>query len=180
MTIFVANINEMEKKKLNKELIKGLESGKSEVILQSLEIIRKEGFAEYLPFLADLFIRTKSVEVKDKISSIFQDLKDSDGVSIIMDLIIGNSNLELRSMLLTACWSSSLDFSNYLESFIDIAIEGEYMQIFEVITVVENFEYTPSSEVLAQALRRVEGAIVEQKDVKAEMLEQLKIVLQSF
>lgn len=180
MTIFVSNYCNMEKKKLNNELIKGLESGNSDIELQVLNKIRKEGFADYLPVIADLFVRAESTEVKDKISSIFQDLKDTDGGAIIIDLLKHTSNIELRSMLLTACWASSLDFSNYLEDFIDIALGGEYMQIFEVITVVENFEYSPSTEILERSYKRVETFIAEMKGVEAEMLGQLMVVIKSY
>jgi hypothetical protein len=170
----------MEKKKLNKELIKGLESGKIEVELKTLDIIRKDGFAQYLPILADLYRRSTSDEVKDKISAIFQDIKDSDGIPIIIDLLCNTSHSELKSMLLTACWSSSLDFSSYLDAFIDVAMEGEYMQVFEVLTVVENFEYNPPKESIESSIKRVQTAMIEMKDVKIEMLEQLNSVLKSF
>jgi hypothetical protein len=170
----------MEKKKLNKELIKALESGNIEIQLNALDKIRKEGFADYLPVIADLYAKIDSVEVKDKISSIFQDLKDTNGVDIIMDVLNHTSNVELCSMLLTACWSSSLDFSSYLEDFVTIALEGEYMLIFEVITVIENFEYSPDTELLERSVKRVQTSISEKRGAEGEMLDQLLTVLKSF
>lgn len=170
----------MIKKKLDKEWLRSLESGSSDVLVNTLDNIRKEGYVGYLPIIADLFIREKSTIVRDKISSIFQDLKDTQSVPGIMELLKKTSNVELKSMLLTSCWSSSLDFSEYLEDFVDIAIEGEYMQIFEIVTVVENFEHVPNKEQLDRCLKRVETNILENTDLKSEMLNQLYIVLKSF
>jgi hypothetical protein len=170
----------MDKKKIDKKWIRNLESENTDVVVSTLDSIRKEGFIDYLPIIADLFVKEKSATVRDKISSVFQDLKDTRGVQGIMELLKHTSNNELKSMLLTACWSSSLDFSGYLEDFVDIALEGEYMQIFEVVTVVENFEHIPSQDQLDRSLKRVETNIMESSDLKGEMLNQLLLVLKSF
>lgn len=170
----------MQKKKLNKEIVQSLEKGDKELQLNALESIRKEGFAEYLPVLAEVYINTSKGELKDKISGIFQDLKDTEGTKIIVSLLENTSNADLRDMLLTACWSSSLDFSQYLYVFTDLALQYDYMITFEVLTVVENFENVPPKDQLQEAITRIKTAATGENTSKRELLIALVNALEDF
>lgn len=83
-------------------------------------------------------------------------------------------------MLLTACWSSSLDFSKYLVDFVDIALGCDYLVTFEVVTVVENFEKTPPADDLEQAIGRLRASIGSQHFSKRELLLDMMHALEDF
>ncbi|WP_462281187.1 hypothetical protein [Salinivirga cyanobacteriivorans] len=170
----------MENKKVSKKIIEGLKAEESKKQIEAIDDIRKDGNVTYLPYLADLYVTSNSTEIKDKISAVFQDIKHSDGVQTIVSLLKNTSNKDLRSMLLTACWSSSLDFSKYLIDFVDIALECDYLVTFEVVTVVENFENIPPANDLEQAIGRLRGAVGSQHSSKRELLLDLLHALEDF
>lgn len=172
--------NIMGQKKLDKGIVEGLKSKEKEKQIEAIEQIRSGGNIAYLPYLADLYVTTSNTEVKDKVSAVFQDIKHSDGVDSIVSLLKNTSNADLRSMLLTACWSSSLDFSQNILDFIDIAMDCDYLVTFEVVTVVENFENKPPTQDLDQAITRLRSGVGSQPFSKRELLLDLLHALEDF
>src|SRR6056297_2819904 len=169
----------MAKKKVDKQVVADLNSQIKSKQIAAIELIRKDGFTGYLPFLARLYLECDDTELRDKISAVFQDLKDTDGAPVIISLLNETSSADLRSMLLTACWSSSLDFSPYLLDLVEVAVEHEFMAVFEVITVVENFENLPPTDQIEKSVSRL-NAYTAQKPEKDELIYELRKILESF
>ncbi len=169
----------MPKKKVDTKVVNDLKSSDRGRKTEAIKQIRKDGFTGYLPLLANLYLESDDTEIRDMVSAVFQDLKDTSGAPVIVSLIKDTSNADLRSMLLTACWSSSLDFSGYLYELIEVAIEHEFMVVFEVITVVENFEVLPPEDQINQSISRLKSYVAE-KPEKDELIYELQKILESF
>lgn len=167
----------MENIKMNKAIVDGLKSSRIEDQLSAIEQIRVDGTVHYLSVLADLFVDSKNEDVREKISSVFQDVKDSNAGSAIAEILLGTSNNELRIMLLASCWAARIDYSSFIVDFIRLAVDYDYLVAFEVLTVVENFETIPTPEKISEALAILDGAIVDEVTPKAEIIREISVVV---
>lgn len=164
----------MDNKKVKAAVAAELESGDLQKQLLAIERIRQEGSVHYLALLANLFVQSTHSEVKDKISVLFQDVRDVDVRVVVFDILKQTSNSELRSMLLTACWSSRIDYSAYITDFVKMAIAYDYLVAFEVLTIIENIEETPDGSVLNESLTLIKHAVLDEGTPKGEILREIQ------
>jgi len=129
----------MSKKRIQ-ELGEGLKSNDTNAVLKTIEEIRDDGSNELLRDLAKLLCSTKNKEIKESIYNLFCDLKNQSSVDKLITFITSNELKKAKKTLLSACWQTRLDFSDYLELFIDIVIKEPFELSFEAFTVVENNE----------------------------------------
>jgi len=61
-------------------------------------------------------------------------------------------------------WQSSLDASDHIEKLVTIAIQGDFMTIIEVGTVIESFELGFEEQVILDAEYLVSEAMNEELD----------------
>jgi hypothetical protein len=47
---------------------------------------------------------------------------------------------KIRREILTSIWNSPLDYSSYLQDFVKIAVEHDYLDTLECLTVIENLD----------------------------------------
>ncbi len=115
---------------------------KTETIINEL---KDKGNAQLFSSLTDEYMSFDK-NVKQSIYTLFCDIKDQSIAEIFVNKIKNSTDHELQEILLSAAWNSRLDFTNYLETFIDIVTECEFQLAFEAFTVIENVEAKVSEE----------------------------------
>lgn len=136
-------------------------SAKTEIVLSALQRVKEIGNKAYLPLLFELLMANSEVEIQKEIKNILANLKDKEAVPVLAEALQEKKYQTIRKDLTTACWQNGLDFSLFMEVFIDIIVDEEFDTAFEAFTVIENFEHFPPSEIheklkiiMASALRR--------------------------
>ena len=169
---------------LNKVLVDQLYSSKEAEVIKAIDLICVEGSLEYIPALLSAFENTKSGEIKRKINNLLNDVKDSKIAPIIVEYLQNEISEDVMSMLLTACWSSGVDYSQYLSVFVQIVLESDYFTAFESLTVIDNMEGVFDNSVLQQYIDKLQKASLETGNSKKRgllvelisVLEQMKSV----
>lgn len=155
-----------QKQKNNELIIGKLFSNNPSVVLETLETIRTKGNSELIPALAELMLASDQAEVRQQIRTIFADLKDPQAVDPMVQCILNEHFLPIRQELISLCWENGLNYLPYLGTFVDLVINGNYMEAFEAMTVIENLEGSVSKEaaepVLGQ-LKRVSATLSGEK-----------------
>ena len=67
-------------------------------------------------------------------------LKDRKARSVMMDLIQQTDLKEYQQLLLSTIWNSPLDYTDYLEVFVDLALKGDFIITLECLTIIENLD----------------------------------------
>ena len=94
-----------------------------------------------------------SAENTAAMMELFEGLKDSSTVEPLMEAFRDEVNAPIKRHLLSAFWNSKLDFSAYLADFVLFAIEGDFLDAFEAITLIEQFEtLVPESAIMESQL----------------------------
>ncbi len=81
-------------------------------------------------------------------------LKDRKARSVMMDLIQQTELKDYQQLLLSTIWNSPLDYTDYLEVFVDLALKGDFIITLECLTIIENLDgpFSENSVMEAQVL----------------------------
>lgn len=128
----------MEKPDKLNRLKSAIKSANPELIDHALDEIKNQGDHTFVTPLIELLHQNLSREVKEKIFTLFVDLKNEDSVDqLVSDLKIEN-DLDILERLVAACWQNGLNFSKHLPYFVQLVIDQEFQIAFEAFTVIEN------------------------------------------
>jgi hypothetical protein len=86
----------------------------------------------------------------------------------------------MKRKLTAAFWNSKLDFSEYLSDFVLYAIEGDFLDAFEAITLIEQFESSISESAVMESqllLKEYFGESLDRSSQKDIILSDLALVL---
>lgn len=121
-------------------LIADLKSGNSKKISSALKTLEASGNVQILEPLAEVLMDTNLEDSHKEIIEFLSSMKDSSAIDEMMRLLGEGRFLAVRQILLTTIWNSPLDYSYYLPDFVDIAVEGNFMEALDCLTIIENME----------------------------------------
>lgn len=139
------------KDKKMQSIISDLTSGNEQKFSTAISALQSIGTATLIPELSKLLRADLSEKNRNELIELFNDLKDTDAIPYIMELIRDDNNMDIRQLLLTTIWSSKLDYSAYLPDFVSIATEGDFMEALECLTIIENLEGPFSEQLILES-----------------------------
>ena len=143
----------------HKNMLKGLQSADSLKVIETLEDLRVSGKSADIPFLIELLHLTPDPEIKRKVTDLFANLKESDAIPLIVSAIQNQKYAPELKSLLASCWENGLDYSNYLNLFVDLLIESDFMVAFEAYTVILNMTAKIDQTKIDMEIDRLEVAM---------------------
>jgi hypothetical protein len=123
-----------------KLLIDELNSGNQSKISASIKALQANGDISILEPMVRLLSSDISEKIKSEIIEFLSSLKDTDSVDEIMRILKDSVNIQIRGKVLATIWNSPLNYSYYLADFVEIAVEGDFMEALECLTIIENLE----------------------------------------
>lgn len=132
-------MSEQQKKEQHKKLISDLQSKDIKIVSKSISQLREEGKPDDIVLIFDLLLNQKDEDIKDILLKFLGDIKDKKAGLIFVTAIKNEKYLPIRKMLIELCWQSSIDFSSFVDVFVDILIQSDFEIAFEAFTVIENF-----------------------------------------
>ena len=110
-------------------------------------------------------------------------LKDSKARSIMMDLIQQTDLKEYQQLLLSTIWNSPLDYTDYLEVFVDLALKGDFIITLECLTIIENLDgpFSEKSVMEAQVLLGAYAeSILDKNSQKGMLISEIALLIKDF
>jgi hypothetical protein len=157
----------------NKDLVKEFQSEETLRVLETLEDLKVSGKASDVPMLIELLHQTQDKEIKSKINSLFATLKEPEAVPLIIDAVKNPKYTSELKELLACCWENGLDYSNYLNLFIDLLIESDFVIAFEAYTVIVNMTERIDQKKIDTGIECLEQAILHATDQKVELMREV-------
>lgn len=159
--------------KINKEWIRKLHTGREDLIMETLKELRHSGNSQLLPEIISLLDADLNLTIRDEVISILSDLNNQSSADVLMKNIDKYRGTDYFSALVGSCWQNGLDYSSYMEFFIDIAIRDPYETALEAFTVVEgNVTSLPDKE-REKLLQKIDAAKASATIEKAGLLDEL-------
>ncbi len=160
------------------KLKKNLKSNSESTVIEALEQIRIDGEAKLLPSIFELLSETDNPDIEAGIIQLLFDLKNEDAVPYLVNALNNKQLKYYYSFLISAFWQSSLDGSEHLSLFVNIATKGDYMVCLEALTVIENFDATFNEDEVQNCQATIAEAIDREKEKeKKDLLISIQEVL---
>lgn len=175
----MTNLTKQEQLKIN-GLLADLNSGNEQKIASAIKSFEQFGHATVIEPLLQVWIGGLSEANEIRIFDLIQNLKDTSTVEPLMEVFRKTEYASLRRKLVCAFWNSKLDFSDYLADFVLFAIEGDFLDTLEVLTLIENFEsFAPDHAVMESQLLLKEyfGQEADREAQKDALLTDLALIL---
>lgn len=164
--------------KVYQQLVADLKSNDEKKQLSGLKKVRSKGRPEIVPALFRLYERSNSEKIKAEVQTILGELKSTETTEHLINELVSEAE-ETRILALSSIWSAGLDPSEYLDELVQCAINGSFMECFEVLTIFENLDTLPEEEVILNAQLMLKQYFSEDPtDEKVDLLKKIARQLQ--
>jgi hypothetical protein len=160
-------------KTISKAVIKALQSGQPDAILNAIKTIRSHGLPEHLKPLLEVLKSSDHPEIFEAIVQLFDDLNDQGAVHHLVIMIEAEDSQRMRRILVSSCWKSGLDYSAHLMPFFKIFVQDDFETAFEAYTLIDSNIHNAKPEefpVLAEYLKESWARIPEDRRMLASDL----------
>jgi DNA-binding transcriptional ArsR family regulator len=169
----------MSKKKIEERIIKQLNSEDFGDIMHGINEIRVHGNHLYIGELVKVLRNNSIPEVQREIAELFNDLHDNEAIVEIMREIKSSVNEKILHILVSSCWQSPLDYSEYISDFVDLAVDGDYQCTIEAISVIENIlmQFEIDSLTISNQIYKINEKILKTEQERQPLLAELLKIL---
>jgi hypothetical protein len=165
------------------KLLSDLQSGDDAKVGAAIKSFHVHGDAGVIAPLIEVWRGGLAPENQAAMMELFEGLKDTSTILPLMEAFRNDANKAVKRQLLTAFWSSKLDFSEYLSDFVLFAIEGDFLDAFEAITLIEQFEtMVPDASIMESQLLLKEyfGGTENRDEQKDAILADIALLVKQF
>ena len=139
-----------------------------DIVKGAIEQIKQEGDISIAPELLDILLQSQDTNTITNLTALLSDVKESDFKTVLMDKLINATSDTGKANLLRICWESAIDFSEYLDVFIDMLLKDDFITALEASTVIENLQGKIPEEKIHTAIKRLEAESNEDKSFLLE------------
>jgi hypothetical protein len=142
-----------------KELSAILNKNNSLIITESIEVLRLEKpFEGAIGLLTAYFDKTEEHSVRTSIAGFLNDLKDPTVCPEVIAEITRPWKPGTISMLVSSCWQSGLNYSEYALDLAKTFIKSDYVTAIECLTVIEESVEDLSRERKDEVIKLIENS----------------------
>jgi len=167
-----------QKKKPDPEILKLLQSSDDKLVLKTLHKLRSAGNLTYIPELLKLLSQCKNELIEKELIRFLADIKEPGVIPLFVDGLKKPGLKKARADMLSAIWQSGLDYSSYMNEFIHLFIEGDYLVALESFTIIEqSLEHMSDQEMVEKRNQLLDGldhVSEEKKPLARELLNLLQ------
>jgi len=169
----------IKSEKKNKELADILQKDNNTVIAQAIETLRQEKpFEGAISLLTAFYDKTDDFSVRKSIAGFMNDLKDQSATKEVIEQIRKKWKSGTISMLVSSCWQSGLNYSEYSIDLVRIFLEGDYVTAIECLTVIEESAHELSVSGKKEIIKILEESPVTQITEKQTLTLELISILE--
>ena len=134
----------MEEKKINRKaqkiqsLLKDITSDSITKVKTALEALEINGDASVIPAIIDELTTEGHSEKNMLLLDFLAIIKTPNAIHSFIEALENNEFRNKRQLILNSIWNSPLNFSEYLSKFVEIALNGDFMETLECLTIIEN------------------------------------------
>lgn len=157
-----------------KELAGVLKKGNPLFIAKAIKSLRaEEPFEGAVGLLTEYFNNSADEGISNLIEDFFNDIKQPSVRPEVMAEIRKPWKQDTISMLVSSCWQSGLDYSEYTGDFAAVFLEADYATAIECMTVIEesaNLNTREQKNNFIKIIKNSSGAFTHEKAVLTEEL----------
>lgn len=154
---------EEERAKIETKIIDDLKSKNERRIIGALKLVPHEGSSEMIEPMFEIMLGHMGSDVQMLLEKTIHNLKDPNCIDPLISMLENKKYFDIQAAVLTSIWQSGLDVTEHIDILIDTAINGDYMTVIEVITIIEHLEFDNDAG-LTSAIQKMDKAV----EIKSE------------
>jgi hypothetical protein len=161
-----------------KALSVSLHDKNDNIIINAIQSLRNENpFYGAIQLLAETFDRSDNPVIKNLVRNFMNDIKDSGVRGEVIAEIMKNYSPGTIGMLVSSCWQSGLDYTEYAHQLTTIFIKYDYEVAIECFTVIEESAPKVPAEVRVEMISLLKEKAIKETKEKATLTMELIAVL---
>lgn len=161
-----------------KELVTVLRNDNNILVSEAIGLLREEQpFEGAIGILTSFYNNSDDRSIRKSIEGFMNDLKDQSASSEIINEIRKQWKVATTSMLVSSCWQSVLDYSEYSTDLTEVFLRGDYVTAIECLTVIEESIHKLSNEKKNEILKIIDESPAGIKNEKTELRLELLSIL---
>jgi hypothetical protein len=148
-------------------------------VSNAIKTLRNEPpFTGAIELLVTFFDNTDDKSLKNLIKDFLNDLKDQSLCGEVVSVIKNDIKPETKRMVISSCWQSGLNYSEYSTYFTELFLSGDYMTAIECFSVIEASAGRMPRGTKDKILRIIHERPVGEGDEKAGLVKELISILE--
>ncbi len=161
-----------------RELAEILKNGNSLFIIEAIKLLREdEPFEGAIGLLVTYYNNAIDVSGLRIIEEFLNDIKDHSARPEVMAELMKPLKASTICMLVSSCWQSGLDYSDYITYMAKIFLEGDYATAIECMTVIEESVKNSSRKTKDEVIKMVEESDQANTSEKVSLTRELISIL---
>jgi hypothetical protein len=149
------------------------------VIIEAIELLRQEKpFEGAIGLLTAFYDKTEDFSIRKSIAGFMNDLKDQSACKEIIEEIRKQWKSDTISMLVSSCWQSGLNYSDYSLDLAKVFIKGDYITAVECLTVIEDSVDEINKVRKDEIIKMLEKNTLSQINEKKTLTQELILILE--
>jgi len=145
------------------------------LIVEAIELLRLEKpYEGVVGLLTAFYDQSDEFTVRKTISGFLNDLKDQSACEEMIKEIRKKWKADTISMLVSSCWQSGLNYSQYSLDLAKIFLRGDYITAIECLTVIEESVHELSEvrkdEIIKMLAESPVSKITEKRELTLELI----------
>jgi hypothetical protein len=162
-----------------RELIEILDKDNILAITDAIELLRQEKpFEGAIGLLTAFYNKTKEHSVRKSISGFMNDLKDQAACAEVINEIRKDWKPDTISMLVSSCWQSGLNYSEFSIDLARVFLKGDYVTAIECLTVIEESANELSKVKKDEIIKLIEESPIAPVNEKSTLVLELISILE--
>ena len=147
-------------------------------VSKAIKALEAHGDSSVIKPIAKRLLEDISEVNEQELIELLSSLKDTSVVVEIMEVLGDKQFLPIRQKVLSTVWNTKVDFSDYIDEFVEIAVQGDFMEALDCLTIIENLEGPFMEENILECqlhLKRYLESNPPKDDQKAHILSEIAI-----
>lgn len=156
-----------------KNIVNKLHDSNDGVVLETINEIRKIGDDRLIGSLLNVMKNNKNPEVSNLIINLLNDLKIQSSVPEIIKCIKDKTCDNNITQVTASCWQNGLNFSEHLDTFVNILIAYDYQTAIEAFTVIEENLENATHQQIDELRDNIKSKMIQASEDKQLLLGEL-------
>lgn len=161
-----------------KDLTQILNKDNNILISEAIALLREElPFEGAIGLLTALYDKNDDYSVRKAVEGFMNDLKDQTAGIEVINEIRKELKPDTISMLVSSCWQSGLDYSEYSTDFANVFLKGDYVTAIECLTVIEESANDLAIDKREEIIKLISESPLAHAKEKAELTNEMLAIL---
>jgi hypothetical protein len=148
------------------------------LVSEAIGLLREEQpFEGAIGELTAFYDKTEDSRIRKTIEGFMNDLKDQAAGREVINELRKPWKADTISMLVSSCWQSGLDYSEYSSDFAEVFLKGDYVTAIECLTVIEESVHELSRDRKDEIIRIIENSHLAHENEKKPLTLELYAIL---